>query len=53
MNHKLIPWMTSIVGSYAGWYVGARMGIMMAFLCSIVGCGIGVYFGRKWVAEHL
>ena len=53
MNSKMIPWVTGMVGSYAGWFLGAKLGIFMAFVLSIVGTGVGIYFGRKWMLEHL
>ena len=34
-------------GSYAGWYLGARVGFTTAFMVSMVGLGIGLYYGRK------
>ena len=49
---KLIILLTSTVGSYAGWWVGSRFGgIMTEFMLSMVGTGIGIYYGRK-VAQH-
>jgi hypothetical protein len=53
MNSKLIPWVAGMAGSYLGWFIGARFSIFMAFILSIVGTGVGIYYGRKWMLEHL
>jgi hypothetical protein len=50
---KLIPWIAATIGSYAGWFLGAKVGIFTAFLVSIVLGGVGLYVGKKWVAENL
>ena len=41
----------SAVGSYAGWWLGAPLGLMTAFVVGMVGTGAGFYFGRK-IAQH-
>ena len=48
---KLYGFLGSTVGGYAGWYLGAPMGFMTAFMLSMVGTGFGIYAGRR-VAEH-
>jgi len=48
-----VPWFVSLIGTYAGWWLGARVGFMTAFMLSIVGGGVGMYIGRKWVMENL
>jgi hypothetical protein len=50
---KLIPWIATVICSYAGWYLGIKGGIFLAFILSIVAGGVGLYFGKKWVAENL
>lgn len=44
---KLFGFVGSTIGSYAGWAVGSRFGMMTAFMVSIVGTGIGLYYGRR------
>lgn len=39
-------------GSYAGWALGIRYGMMTAFAASMVGTGAGLYYGRR-LGEHL
>ena len=50
---KMVPWLASLVGSYVGWWIGARWGFMAGFLISLVGAGVGMYYGRKWALENL
>lgn len=44
---KLLVFLGATVGGYAGWWCGERVGIMTAFLVSIVGTGAGMYLGRR------
>ena len=44
---KLMGFIGATVGSAAGWWVGARVGVMTAFMLSTVGTGIGIYAGRR------
>lgn len=37
----------STIGSYVGWWLGARIGTMTAFILSMVGLGVGLYAGRE------
>jgi hypothetical protein len=48
---KLMIMVTSTIGSAIGWWVGAKIGIMTAFMVSMLGTGIGIYYGRK-AAQH-
>jgi hypothetical protein len=48
---KLLALVGATVGGYAGWAVGAPVGVMTAFMLSIVGTGLGVYAGRR-LAQH-
>jgi hypothetical protein len=47
VTRKLIILMTSTVGSALGWWIGARVGIMTAFILSIVGLGVGIWVGDR------
>jgi dipeptide/tripeptide permease len=50
---KLGAFIGSTIGSYAGWYVGARVGFTTAFMVSMVGMGIGLYYGRKIALSYV
>lgn len=47
---KLLTFLGATVGGAIGWWLGARVGIMTAFMLSTVGTGVGVYAGRR-IAE--
>jgi hypothetical protein len=36
-----------------GWWVGERVGVMTAFIVSMVGTGVGLYLGRRFARDHL
>jgi len=44
---KLLVMLVSTVASAAGWWLGAHVGIMTAFITSIVALGLGVWGGRQ------
>ena len=44
---KIIVMLTTTVGSALGWWLGARLGIMTAFVLSMIGFGVGMWAGRK------
>jgi len=44
---KLFGFLGATVGGYAGWALGALYGTMTAFIVSMVGTGIGIYYGRR------
>ena len=46
---KFLITMTAIACSWFGWWVGDHIGLMTAFLLSVVGTGLGVYFGRRFI----
>lgn len=48
---KLMSFIGATIGSAAGWWLGAKVGIMTAFMVSMVGTGIGIYFARR-VADY-
>ena len=49
--NKLMGFIGATVGSAIGWWLGAKIGIMTAFMVSTVGSGVGIYFGRR-AGEH-
>lgn len=49
---KLLAFFGMTVGGWIGWAVGVRFGLFAAFLLSIVGTGVGLYYGRKLANEY-
>ena len=43
---KLFSFIGATIGSYAGWFLGAKIGFTTAFMLGMVGTGIGIYYGR-------
>lgn len=50
--NKWLAFLGATVGGALGWWLGERIGLMTAFLVSILGTAVGVYFGRR-LARHL
>jgi len=49
---KVLTFLGASVGGAIGWWLGARVGTMTAFVVSTVGTGVGVYAGRR-IADSL
>ena len=48
--NKLVVSLCSFLLASAGWWIGEQMGcIFTAFTISMVGTGIGIYFGKRIV----
>ena len=45
---KLLAFIGSTIGGYVGWALGAPVGVMTAFMLSVVGTGAGIYAGRRF-----
>lgn len=50
---KLLAFIGASIGGAAGWWVGARVGMMTAFVLSVVAAAAGVYVGRRIAASFL
>ena len=49
---KLLAFVGSTIGGYAGWALGARVGgTFTAFVVSMIGTGLGLYYGRRYGKE--
>jgi uncharacterized membrane protein YeaQ/YmgE (transglycosylase-associated protein family) len=44
---RLFGFIGATAGGYVGWYLGVPVGTMTAFMVSMVGSGVGLYYGRK------
>ena len=44
---KVFSFIGATVGGYAEWALGATVGTATAFIVSMVGTGIGIYYGRR------
>lgn len=53
MVKTLVVLLGSTATGTVGWYLGSLFGVMMAWMLSVVGTAIGVYYSRKWAVEYL
>jgi hypothetical protein len=49
---KLAAFVGSTIGGYIGWALGDRIGLMTAFILSMLGTGLGMYYGAKIAREY-
>ena len=49
---KLFSFIGATIGGYAGWALGATVGLTTAFIFSMVGTGIGIYYGRRIASNY-
>ena len=49
---KLLGFVGATVGGYAGWALGALAGPFTAFMVSMIGTGVGMYYGRR-IAQNI
>ena len=50
---KLFILVGATLGGAIGWWLGVRVGIMTAFIVSMVGTGCGIYVGRRFAESVL
>jgi cadmium resistance protein CadD (predicted permease) len=50
---KLLIFIAATIGGSIGWWLGAFVGIMTAFMVSIVGTAAGVYIARRWASGYI
>ncbi len=50
---KLLALVGATLGGAVGWWLGSFIGLMTAFIISIVGTALGVYAGRRFADEYL
>lgn len=50
---KLLILMVVSLGGWLGWWLGARVGIMTGFFLSVIGTGLGLYVGQRFIRDYL
>lgn len=48
---KILGTCVTFIGGTLGWYAGAMIGTTTAFVVSMVGTGLGIYFARRVIRE--
>jgi hypothetical protein len=49
---KMMVFIGTTIGGYAGWYLGNLVGFMTAFALSMVGTGVGMYLAIKTARNY-
>ncbi|MDO8501320.1 MAG: hypothetical protein Q7S20_05720 [Gemmatimonadaceae bacterium] len=49
---KLFTFASTMIGSYAGWWLGTPWGFMGSFVLGMVGTGVGLYYGRRLAQNY-
>ena len=49
---KMMWLIGSTIGGWLGWWLGSRFGLMTATILSAVGTGFGIYWARRFTADH-
>ncbi len=44
---KILGTLGAFVGGSIGWWIGAKVGMMTAFVVSTIATGFGIYYGRQ------
>ena len=50
---KLLTLMVVSLGGWLGWWLGARASMMMGFVLSMIGVGLGLYAARSLARHYL
>lgn len=50
---KIIAITGMMMGSYLGWWLGEKVGLVTAYILSTIGAGIGLYAARVWAKNLL
>jgi hypothetical protein len=50
---KLLVLMAASLGGWLGWWLGARAGIMTAFILGVIGMGLGLYTAQRFLRHYL
>jgi hypothetical protein len=49
---KLMVFLAASIGGAVGWWLGAMVGTMTAYVLSTVGTGVGIFIARRWLTEY-
>jgi hypothetical protein len=49
---KLFGGLGAFIVGWLGWWLGAKVNLVTAFILSMVGTGLGLYFGRKLFEDY-
>jgi hypothetical protein len=49
----IIGWLAATAFGGAGWWLGARVGLVTAVVISGLAGGVGLYYGYRWFDQNL
>jgi len=49
---KIFVLVATAIGSTVGWWLGAHVGTMTAFITSMVGTGFGIFYGARLARKY-
>jgi len=49
----IIGWLGAVILGSAGWWLGARVGVLTAVVISAIAGGAGLYYGYRWFDQNL
>jgi hypothetical protein len=49
---KLLGFIGATIGGSVGWWAGSFIGFMTAFMLSMLGTGVGLYFAIRLAREY-
>ena len=49
----IIAWLAASIFGAAGWWLGARIGLITAVVVSAIAGGAGLYYGHRWFDQNL
>lgn len=50
---RIFSLLGATIGGAIGWALGAKVGITTAFFLSMVGTGVGMYYGTRLAQQYL
>jgi hypothetical protein len=49
---RMVDFLGMTLGGWLGWAIGDRLSLFVGILLSIVGTGVGLYLGRRWLGDY-
>jgi hypothetical protein len=50
---RILMFLAATIGGSIGWWLGAFIGFMTAFVFSVVGTAAAVYYARRWSMQYI
>ena len=53
MMKRLLGIIGATIGSALGWWIGVKVGFVTGFMLSVVGTGLGLFYGNRFSRHYL